>query len=149
MRQDRGDILDIHGKLVQNYRFKVLINNNAAEFAKISGLGMDVETEMIAEGGYNGYGHAAVTPTKNNKTLRLERGVYSGENNVLGKLRPGMYLPQGIVVMVLGRNGDIVKKYAAEQVMVTKWELGELDASGGQVLIQTFEVTYAELKNLG
>lgn len=139
---------DMHTKLMLNYRFKVLIDNQVASFSKVTGLHMDVETEMILEGGHNGFAYLVEVPTKGVRTLRLEGGIYENSNSLLQKLRPGMYLRQGIVIMVLGNSGIIQTKYSAERAYVTKWEVSELNAESGQVLIHTLEIAYTQLKIL-
>lgn len=138
--------MESHEKLMLNYRFKVLIDNQVASFSKVSGLTMDVETEMIAEGGHNGSGYIVEVPAKASKTLRLEGGIYTNSNSLLERLRPGMYLKQGLVIMVLGAYGTVQTKYSAERAYVTKWEVSELNAENGQVLIHTFEIAYTQLK---
>jgi phage tail-like protein len=138
--------LESHEKLMLNYRFKVLIDNQVASFSKISGLTMDVETEMIAEGGHNASGYIVEVPAKASKTLRLEGGIYKNSNSLLERLRPGMRLKQGLVIMVLGTYGNVQIKYSAERAYVTKWEVSELNAESGQVLIHTFEIAYTQLK---
>ena len=140
--------LSTHKNLMLNYRFKVLIDNQVASFSKVSGLHMDVETEVISEGGHNGSGYIVEVPAKASRTLRLESGIYKNSNSLLEKLRPGMYLRQGVVIMVLGKFGMIQTKYSAERAYVTKWEVSELNAENGQVLIHTFEIAYAQLKIL-
>ncbi len=138
--------MESHEKLMLNYRFKVLIDNQVASFSKISGLTMDVETEMIAEGGHNASGYIVEVPAKASKTLRLEGGIYKNSNSLLERLRPGMRLKQGLVIMVLGTYGNVQIKYSAERAYVTKWEVSELNAESGQVLIHTFEIAYTQLK---
>lgn len=141
--------MDEHKNLILNYRFKVLIDNQVASFSKVSGLHMDVETEIISEGGHNGSGYIVEVPAKASKTLRMEGGIYKNSNNsLLEKLRPGMYLRQGVVIMVLGIAGVIQAKYWTERAYVTKWEVSELNAESGQVLIHTFEIAYTQFKML-
>lgn len=138
--------MSMHEELILNYRFKVLINNKVVSFAKVSGLNMDIETEVLAEGGHNGSGYIIAAPAKASKTLRLQRGVLTNDNSVLKKMQPGIYLNQGIVIMMLDMKGQTQIKYVAERALVTKWEVSELDAQSGQVLIDTFEVAYTQLK---
>ncbi|MDE5863264.1 MAG: phage tail protein [Lachnospiraceae bacterium] len=137
--------LDKSAKLTLNYRFKVLIDNQPVSFAKVTGLNMNVETEMISEGGHNGTGYILEVPAKSSNVMRLERGIYKKDTSILAKLRPGMYLNQGVVVMVLGPGGEIQIKYSAERAVVTKWEVSELNAENGQVLVSTFEIAYTRL----
>ncbi|MDE6433950.1 MAG: phage tail protein [Lachnospiraceae bacterium] len=138
--------MDIHRQLVSNYRFKVLIDNHVMSFAKVSGLYMDLETEMLSEGGHNGSGYIAAVPTKGVKTLRLQSGVLNNANSIMDKMSPGIYLRQGLVVMMLDMHGNTEIKYVAERALVTKWEISEMDAQNGQVLIHTFEIAYTQMK---
>ncbi|MCM1498002.1 MAG: phage tail protein [Clostridium sp.] len=140
--------MDESAKLALNYRFKVLVNNQQVSFAKVTGLNMNIETERISEGGYNGAAHILEVPAKSSNVMRLERGIYQKDTSILANLRPGMYLDEGIVVMVLGLDGEIQIKYSAEQAVVTKWEISELNAGNGQVLVSTFEIAYTRLKLL-
>ncbi|MCM1180668.1 MAG: phage tail protein [Clostridium sp.] len=138
--------MDVHSQLVSNYRFKVLIDNHVISFAKVSGLHMELETEMLSEGGHNGSGYIMAVPTKGAKTLRLQGGVLNCANSLMNKMSPGIYLRQGIVVMMLDMYGNTEIKYVAEQALVTKWEVSEIDAQNGQVLIHTFEIAYTQMK---
>lgn len=138
--------MDVHSQLVSNYRFKVLIDNHVVSFAKVSGLSMELETEMLSEGGHNGSGYIVAVPTKGAKTLRLQGGVLNRANSLMNKMSPGIYLKQGIVVMMLDMYGNTEIKYVAEQALVTKWEVSEIDAQNGQVLIHTFEIAYTQMK---
>lgn len=135
----------LHDQIVVNYRFKVLIDNYDVSFAKVSGIGMDIQIENIAEGGRNMGNYIAATVSKNAKTMHLETGVCKNSGNVLSRLRPGMLLNQGIVIMVMGYGGNIDVKYATDAALVTKWEVAALDAKQGEILIDTFEFAYSEL----
>lgn len=138
--------MSMHGQLVSNYRFKVLLDNNVVSFAKVSGLNMELETEMISEGGHNGSGYILAAPTKGTKTLQMQSGVLNKANSVMDKMKPGIYLNQGLVIMMLDMQGKTMIKYVAERALVTKWEVSEMDALNGQVLIHTFEIAYTQLK---
>lgn len=136
--------------MLMNCRFRVLMDNTVVAFSKVSGLNSEIETEMIPEGGCNGSGHILESPSKSPGKLRMEGGIYSaGEDKLLKNLRPGMYLQQGIVVMVLGRDGSVKKQYCAEQAYVTRWELSELSGEHGGVLVNTFEAVYTQMKMTG
>lgn len=133
---------------VLNYCFKVSIENNIVSFAKVSGLNMGVETQIVSEGGYNDLLHIMEASAKLPRSLRLEGGMYKSKNAILNRLRPGMRLEQGIVITVLGIDGEKEEVYTADGAFVTKWELSELNAENGQVLINTFEVAYTSLKRI-
>lgn len=128
--------------LLINYRFRVLLDNNLVSFSKITGLNASVETELLAEGGRSQHSYIMELPAKSPKTLRMEGGLYGDKSAILNKLRPGMYLPRGVVIMVLDLSGRMQKKYVIDTAVVTKWEISDLDAGNGQVLVNTFELAY-------
>ncbi len=130
-----------------NYRFRVLVDNAVVAFSRVSGLNAEVETEFIPGGGCCCSGHILESPSKSPGKLRMEGGLASaGAGKMLKNLRPGMYLKQGIVVMVLGRDGKMKLQYCAEQAYVTRWELSELNGESGGVLVNTFEAVYMTIK---
>lgn len=129
-----------------NYRFRVSIENHLVPFMKVSGFNRSVEMEMVPEGGYSGMVHMMESPSKSPGTLRLEGGIYNGKDAILNQLLPGMYLEQGVVVTVLGLDSSIQAVYVAEDAFVSKWEISELNAENGQVLVNTFEIAYSKIK---
>lgn len=133
---------------ILNYRFRVFIGKHSLSFMKVSGLNRSVETEVVSEGGYGSMMHIMESPSKSPKILRLESGVYRGKDAILNRLCPGMYLPEGVLVSVLGLDGEKKVVYAAENAFVTKWEISELNAENGQVLVSTFEIAYSNLKRV-
>lgn len=137
--------MGVYEELILNYRFQVLIENKTLSFARISGLGMERETEILAEGGNSGGGRLLAVPLKNSRTLRMERGVCTRDSTLISKLRPGICLPQGIIVVVMGSDGKPAIQYVTEQAFVTRWEIADLEADQGKVLINTFEISYIKL----
>ena len=137
--------MGLHEDLVTNYRFRVWIENQEVSFSKVSGLNMEVKTRMISKAGTS---QITAVPSKNPRILKLQRGAYKDGISLLDKLRPGMYLEQGIIIAVLGRSGEIVMEYAVDNAFVSKWEISDIDALSGQVLIDTFEVAYTDLSIL-
>lgn len=137
-----------HETLVLNYRFQVLIENKSLSFARISGMGMDREAEILPEGGHSQGGYLRTAAPKQHKTLRMESGICSRESSDLKNLRPGIFLPQGIIIIVKGRDGNPAVKYATEQAFVTKWDVSDLDAEQGKILVDTFEIAYTQFSLL-
>lgn len=139
--------MGIYTAPVLNYRFQVLIENTEMAFSKVTGISMSRELEMISEGG-NSVGRLAAGKPKGTQTLRLEAGVYKAGPAILHRLRPGVYLPGGVVVNVLDGDGSIAVKYGTDAAYVSKWDLSELNAGQGGVLIHTFEITYTKISIL-
>lgn len=137
-----------HGTLVLNYRFQVLVENKSLSFARISGMGMEREAEILAAGGHSQGGNLRTAVPNRPRTLRMESGICSQQCSDLKNLRPGVFLPQGIVILVMDRDGNPAVKYATEQAFVTKWDVSDLDAEQGKILIDTFEIAYTKFSLL-
>lgn len=140
--------MDAHERLVLNYRFQVLIENQSFSFARISGMGMERGAEIMAEGGNSLGGSLYTVVPRSSRTLRMESGICSRGNSALDNFRPGILLPQGIIIIVLGSDGTSAVKYATDRAFVTKWEVSDLDAEQGKILIDSFEIAYTQFSLL-
>ena len=129
-----------HLELTKNHRFQVYIGNNRLAFSKVSGLGSGMDKEVYVEGGSMYYPHVMQTPSSQLRTIRMERGVQK-DTAIIQKLRPGVYIPC-IQIIVMGENGKPYYEYYLEDAWVTRWEVVDLDAMDGKVMIDTFEVEY-------
>ncbi|MDE5965844.1 MAG: phage tail protein [Lachnospiraceae bacterium] len=139
--------MGIYTAPVLNYRFQVLIENTELAFSKVSGISMNRELEVVSEGGNSG-GRLALGKPKGIQTLRLEAGVYKSGPAILHRIRPGIYLPGGVVINVLDGGASIAVKYGTDAAYVAKWDVSELNARQGSVLINTFEIAYTQLSIL-
>jgi len=128
-------------KLVKNNHFWVFIGVMKISFAKVTGFEQDVDKEYIVEGGVNDYGIQLIVPKKERRILRFERGLQTW-NPVLTRMKPGVHIPAGITVIIMNDRNVPVQVYHASDCVVTKWEVGEFNANTGEVLIETFEVSY-------
>lgn len=131
-----------HEQLVFNYRFQVLIENESLSFTRISGMGMERRVKILTEGGHSQGGSLDTIASKHPRTLRMESGVYGQDSSKLKNLRPGIILPYGIIIIILGGDGKPSVKYATGQAVVTKWKVSDLDAEQGKILVDTFEIAY-------
>lgn len=128
--------------LIKNYQFAIYVNSQKITFSKVSGLGQEIETETITEGGINSYAHILQTGKKQSQTITFERGN-STLSDPLKQMQPGILLKKGALIIVLNPStGKAIQKYYVEQAVVTKWQLQPLDAMSGQILIDTFEIAH-------
>lgn len=136
--------------LMGNYRFVVEIDNTPIGFARVGGIQMEMEYEVISEGGVNAYVHTVVKPATQARTMTFEKGISLAGADSIGNLGlyPGRVIkePIGIEVMANSvRSGQANSKkfskyYRVPGCMVTKWELGGLDAMQNEILIEKFEI---------
>lgn len=132
---------DNPNKLVKNNHFWVFIGVLKISFTKISGLEQDIDKEYIVEGGVNDAGVQLIVPKKERRILRCERGLQTW-SPVLTRMKPGVHIPDGITVIMMNDRNIPVHVYHVSDCIVTKWEVGELNANTGEILIETFEVSY-------
>lgn len=124
-----------------SFRFIVTVGNVLFGFSKVSGMTKDVDVEQYQEGGCNDYVHLFVKPVVNAKTLSLEKGVL--QFGVSPFYLVGEPI-DSLTIEVLNRLGIIVKRYVFRNLIVTKWEVQELNASTDGILIDRFDLQYEE-----
>ncbi len=136
-----NNLFDNHNKLVRNSRFLVFIGVLKLSFAKVSGFEQDIDSESFVEGGINDSTVMLAVPKKERRTLRFERGLQAW-SPVLTRMKPGVAIPLGITVIMLNEKSFPVQTYHVSDCVVTRWEVGDVDANAGNILIETFEVSY-------
>lgn len=131
--------------IATQHHFLVTIDGVIVSFAKISNMEKSMEYEVLSEGGNNLSPRLLPLPQKQVKTLRMERGIQE-KKIPLNTLCPGTVIKTGIGIAVLDARNRIIARYKVEGTTVVKWEMGALDAQGNGVLLETFEVTYTDIK---
>ncbi len=131
--------------IATQHQFLVTIDNVIVSFAKISNMEKSMEYEVLSEGGNNLSPRLLPLPQKQVKTLRMERGI---QENIIPLFRfgPGTVIKTGIGIAVLDAGNRLIARYKVEGTTVVKWEMGALDAQSNGVLLETFEVTYTNIK---
>ncbi len=134
--------MSVRESLLANNRFLVSIGPLLMSFAKITNISDSLETEAIQEGGNNWSPQLLIKPKTAAQTLVLERGVQTGSPSIL--LSIGSQVEVG-TIMIMGQNRLPSKAYAFDSGLVTKWEIGELDAMGKDILIKKLEISHSGL----
>ena len=129
------------GDMVSNNQFRVAIGPLVYSFSKVTNLSDTSEYEAYQEGGFNDYPVLLKKPKTKMETLILERGVMAGVKDIpMRALTTGM--PVAAVSIMIMQHQRVVKSYFFEQGIITKWEIGEMDALGNAVLIKRVEITH-------
>lgn len=138
----------------KNYRFRVFVGQTQIAFSKISNIQMEEELEEFLVGGINFAPHIAATPSKKGGRLIFEKGIVLVDKDI-SKWRAGYHITDTIEIFVYDSQTKWVdganqyaftKNYAIWGGIITKWELGDLDAMGSQVLIQKFEIAHTGIE---
>lgn len=137
-------VLSKRESLLLNNQFIVSFGVVLYSFARVSNLSDSFEVEAVSEGGCNGFQRLLMKPKTKPETLILEKGIQKSIAGVQGDmLRTGIPV-SSVTVMVLDR-GMVRKAYFLEEGVITKWEIGSLDALGKDVLIKKVEITHSGL----
>lgn len=136
----------LHKDLIMSHRFLVYIGMDKISFAKVSGIDAVMTKETFAEGGENHWPYVMTVPKEQLQTLRLERGLQIS-GNVSHRIRTGMWIPW-LEIIVKNDKGKPVYEYYVIGAYVTKWEIGDLDAATGNVIIETFEVEHSGMEKV-
>lgn len=116
-------------------------------FARISGLGRELQVTGLREGGDN-LGTVNLAERVTHGTLVFERGVATVTpvtllfERALGQFAP-MYLK--VVILLLDSHSRPQCGWTITDALPVKWHTGDLDATGNTVLIDTLELAYHEL----
>lgn len=128
-------------ELVAANQFRVAIGPVLYSFSKVTNLSDTVEYEPYQEGGINDYPQLLKKPKTQMETLILEKGVRVGAKDIpMRALTTGVWVA-AVVIMVM-KHGRVVKSYFFEQGVITKWELGELNALGKDILIKRVVIAH-------
>ncbi|MEG1458963.1 MAG: phage tail protein [Acetivibrio sp.] len=136
------EIFNSKNRLMNNYKFQVFIGHARLSFSKVEGLAETLEFDRIEEGGVNDYVHIRQTNRKQEQTLRFSKGVKSTDQ-LLKVMKPGMRIEGGLLIIIKNTNSIFgMQIYTVDEPIVTRWELGALDALNGEVLVETFEISH-------
>ena len=127
------------------YTFRVFLGELEFGFSKVSGLGWESEPVIYQEGGMNDRVHVLRGRVKNCGVLRMERGVYAGEQFPFYLAGERLNQPIRIEVRTPGGERPQGKGYTLTGLAVKKWEAGELDGLHSAIHIDRFELDYEYL----
>lgn len=118
-------------------------------FHEVSGIGPEVETETVIEGGLNGYAHVLPKSIKHPR-LVLKRGIAASSSRLVrwcqdvlegGFVRP--IEPRLLHLYLLDHVGAAVRGWAVETAWPVKWEVEGFHAMRNQVAMEKVELAYA------
>lgn len=123
-----------------------------ASFSEVSGIGIEMETESVVEGGENRFIHQLPKSIKH-PNLELKRGI-STLNSPLVKwckeTLEGAFIkaivPQTIIVKLNGAEGEVLRAWAFIDAYPIKWDVEGFNATKNEVAIEkmTFAYTYSK-----
>ena len=114
------------------------------QFQSVTGLSMELETELIAEGGENRFRHKLPVNTRY-PNLILKRGIRVDSSLVRGcrdALENFDIKPTDITISLLNEEHEPLMTWNVVHAYPLKWSVSEFNAERSQVAIETIELAY-------
>lgn len=135
------------------FHFSVTFGSNPkdadAAFREVSGIGPEVETETVNEGGQNGFVHVLPKAIKHPR-LVLKRGIAASDSRLMkwcqavlegGFVKP--IEPLLVHVFLLDQEGDPLRCWSVENAWPVKWEVDGFQSTRNEVAMEKIELAYA------
>ncbi|RZI58244.1 MAG: phage tail protein [Rubrivivax sp.] len=135
------------------FHFAVTFGANAKDadgaFREVTGLGPEMETESVVEGGQNAFVHQLPKAVKHPK-LVLSRGIATMESRLLlwcqSVLEGGLaqpIFPKQLHVFLLDEQGGPLRVWSVQNAYPVKWSVEAFQATRNEVAIERIELAYA------
>lgn len=130
-------------ELLNVYSFFVTMGSLNAGFQKVSGIGGSVEPEYIYEGGQL-YPYPVVGSKNKAGRITFEKG-YGYFNPFIGGggFKAGTRIYQPCSVIITDKSQKPLRVFAFDSGMIVSWEVSELDAQSGGVMIDKVVVEHS------
>lgn len=134
------------GELLTNHDFRVHVGNNTYGFARISNISAELEYETVSEGGRNRHPLLFRKSRTRQEVMTLEKGVRLTSKGAVMSLAVGTGMT-GVVIGIM-KGAKECLDYTFDEGIVTKAELGNLDAMGHEILIKKIEIAHTGLRQI-
>lgn len=134
-------------KLLANNQFIVTVGPLVYSFSSVTNISDSMEVEVVQEGGFNLHPQMLWKPKSKLETIVLERGIQIGAGGLQDKLLTTGMTVLVVTIMVMNRK-EVSKVYFFDEGIITKWEIGNLNAMGKDILIRKVEITHTGLHEL-
>ncbi len=113
-------------------------------FQEVSGLGVELTTEELVEGGENRFAHQLPGVARHGH-LVLKRGLLTS-SKLIQWVRDAVenlsFTPVTVVVTLLNHKHQPLAAWQFVNAWPVKWTLGNLNATDNSVLVETLELAY-------
>jgi phage tail-like protein len=120
-----------------------------ASFQEVGGIGAELETESVQEGGENRFVHQLPKGVKNTR-LTLKRGLVPIDSKLVQwcklVLEGGLAQPietKEVQVMLLDREGGTLRHWSFTNAYPVKWSVEGFAATKNEVAVEQLELNYS------
>ncbi len=118
-----------------------------SSFQEVSGIGPEIQTEDVIEGGVNTYVHQLPKSVKHPK-LVLKRGIASNDSELVGwckEVLEKFSIPiktKEVYVQLLNEKGDPIREWSFCNAYPVSWEIESFESTKNNVAIEKIELSY-------
>lgn len=132
---------------LQGFNFRISIPGlpNSVGFTKVSGLSKEIGVVTYDEGGYKNT-HKMKGKVETGE-LVCEKGMFASKQ-VEEVFKASMMNPdfRGVVTIdVMDSNDKIARTWTVTEAWCNKWEVGDIDASSEDPIIETLTIQYEDI----
>lgn len=146
-----ADIPAVAHRFVVNFLFNTIPSPLDIAFQRVSGLSRELEVSQVREGGENAR-NLWLAEKVSHGSLMLERGVMNASlltTQFDRVLRRESTLWANVVILLLNESALPVTTWTLSHALPVRWQVGDLDADSNNVLINSLELRYQDMRILG
>jgi phage tail-like protein len=129
--------------------FGTQVQDADCSFREVGGIGPEMETETVTEGGENRFVYQLPKAVKHPR-LVLKRGVAPFRSRLVTWCRNVLELgltqpvkPRLMQVFLLGSDGKPLRSWSFQNAFPVKWEVEPFQSSKNEVALEKVELSYA------
>lgn len=134
------------------FYFKVVFSATAGQsdtsFQEVTGIGSEIETEPLVEGGENRYVYSLPKSVKH-PNMVLKRGIASMTSPLVVWCRAVLeadfmtqILPMPIMVYLMNENKVPIRAWTFANAYPVKWEIEPFNSTKNEVAVEKIELSY-------
>ncbi|VAW84531.1 FIG01123047: hypothetical protein [hydrothermal vent metagenome] len=129
--------------------FAATSNSEDTSFQEVSGIGSEMETEDLAEGGENRFSHRLPKSLKHPK-LVLKRGIAVMDSPLVGWCKDvleGEFInpvePMEVEVSLMNEEGEPTRVWSFINAFPVNWDVEGFNATKNEIAIEKIELSYS------
>ena len=152
---DPANIWEEGGYPPSSFYFQVVFERSAGiadvSFQEVSGIGPELETQEVIEGGENTYVHQLPKVVKHPKLI-LKRGIAKKTSDLVEWCREVLeeftlpIKPKAFQVRLLNEKGDPIRSWSFANAYPVHWEVESFHSTKSEVAIEKIEFRYSYSK---
>lgn len=125
---------------------------NEASFKEVSGIGIEMHTEEIVEGGLNDFRHPLPSTAKYSN-LELKWGLLAKDSPLaqwcIATLEGGLnnaIRTNNIMVSLLNESAEPIRTWTFANAWPVKWDVDNFNSKNNEIIVERIEFAYNSVK---